>query len=71
MKKSDFTVLQEMSDNNEDISCATTLVSVDLCKQGGRVTMGVDKSCFYKIMNDEVILVLYAVNRKQFNERKK
>ena len=68
--KSDFEVMQEMSDVNEDISMSPHFVSAVKCKQGAHVTMGIDEAALFKLMNNESICALYIINKDQFFKRK-
>lgn len=71
MAKSDLLVLHEMAEKNLDIRSTTAIVSANLAKGGGHVTMGVDAQVIHDLaFNDKHIAVLYIIDKGQFFEIK-
>lgn len=71
-KKSDFQVMQEMSDKNLDIRMSSALIIVQSVKQGGLITMGVDDKTLrdVAINTENYYIALYVVDKKQFDQIK-
>lgn len=79
MEKSDFQVMQEMSDKNMDISASLDLLDFQRTpkRNGGRVTIGVASPQFDHLINQAATgaithyAVLYIVNKEQYEALKK
>lgn len=72
MGKTDFEAMGIMSRENQDIRMSGTVVEAKSCKQGGLITIGVDAQTLQDIaLGNDYHVVLYVVNKKQFNEAKK
>jgi hypothetical protein len=78
-ERSDFSVFQEMSDKNMDISCAVEQLDFQRTpkRNGGRVTFGVASPYFDNLINQAATgvvthhAILYIINKKHFDEIKK
>lgn len=71
MNKSDFMVMQEMSSKNKDIRMSGTIVETRTVKQGGIISIGVDAKTLQDVsLTEDYYVVLYVLNKKQFNEIK-
>ena len=69
----DFEAMSKMAKEGKDIMCATTMVEAKKAKGGGHVTMGVPEHILIDIVLNpkKYLVVMYVVNREQFNEIKK
>lgn len=76
-EKSDFAVMQEMSQGNMDIACAVDILDYTRNKKGGRVTFGVASPQFDHLINQAAsgktthYAIMYIVNKEQFDNLKK
>lgn len=78
MAKSDFEVMQEMSDKNMDIAAAFDQINFQRTPKnnGGKVTIGVASPYFDHLINQAATgvtthyAILYIVNKEQFEEIK-
>lgn len=78
MEKSDFIVMQEMSENNMDIACASEQLNFtrDEKRKGGKVTIGVASPQFDYLINQAATdkqthyAILYIINKEQFDKIK-
>lgn len=77
-ERSDFSVFQEMSDKNMDISCAVEQLDFQRRskRNGGRVTFGVASPYFDHLINQAGTgkqthyAILYIINKVQFDDIK-
>lgn len=63
-----FNKIQKMCDNNMDISCSTTMLEINKCKQGAIIQVGVSEDCIPKLASDEYMFCLLVINKKQLSE---
>ena len=74
--KSDLQVLHEMQQKNLDIKSTTSLVEMKMVKQGGLITMGIDRNTYHDVSKSfalgkgDYYVITYIINAKQFNELK-
>ena len=70
-QKIDEMNLSDSLNDTRNVGISNTLVSANICKQGGLVTMGVDKHALSEIHNDEVYVILICVNKKEYDKKNK
>lgn len=63
-----FNKTQVMCDNNMDISCSTTMIEINKCKQGAILQVGVTEDCIQKLASDDYMFCLLVVNKEQLNK---
>ncbi len=72
-KKNDFDRLKSMVEKDLEIKCTTNITEVKMCKQGGKITFGVDSETYHQISKslglgtNEYVAICYIVNKKQFD----
>lgn len=76
--KTDFQVMQIMSQENKDICMCPDMIEAKTIKGGGKIVMGVPHEALMKVCgsilgtsSEEYHVLLYIVNKKQFDEIKK
>lgn len=73
-KKSDFEVMDQMVKANKDIKATTTITEMQMVKQGGKITFGIDKDTYHKVAKSfalgtrEYLVIAYVIDRAQFEE---
>lgn len=63
-----FNKIQTMCDKNMDISCSTTMIEINKCKQGAILQVGVTEDCIRKLASDEYMFCLLVVNKEQLSK---
>ncbi len=63
----DFEAMDKMAKENKNIRMCGQLVSANLAKGGGHVTMGVPSEIITDLsFSDDFVAVLYVIDKKQF-----
>lgn len=76
MSKTDFQVMQIMSERGLDIAMCPDLIAANKNKKGGKVEFGIPSDAINKVMNGMFIgeqthyCVVYIINKKEFNSIK-
>lgn len=77
-KITEYDVMKEMQRRDMEIAMYNKLVRLEMIRNGGEVTISVDRFAYDRIMQDQLpgirsnkyMIGLYVVNREQYNEVK-
>lgn len=66
MAVSNFDVLKKMASENMNIKCSTSILGGNLDKRGGVIKVGVDSETIQQMLSDNVLIITYVIDKKQF-----